>query len=203
MDPIVLMILTVAVNTLFTGLIVSYFVRRLESKLGREDFKYQTKFTDIYSKRMKTLEQLIQKFVTFETALVSFSSGVQIQILSKGQYSDPHQESKIQIMKRKFEDFEEFYKNNRHFLSDTVDERISEIPNNLASIRVVVSMVSDEPLLKSVPIHVMEYLPESIELVGFAGANMTEPAVLLGRLVIEVQNYSEELGKLYKLEAKL
>jgi hypothetical protein len=106
-------------------------------------------------------------------------------------------------MKRKFEDFEEFYKNNRHFLSDTVDERISEIPNNLASIRVVVSMVSDEPLLKSVPIHVMEYLPESIELVGFAGANMTEPAVLLGRLVIEVQNYSEELGKLYKLEAKL
>ena len=204
------LVLTVALNTLFTGLIIGFFVRRLESNLGRKDFEYQTKYAETYTKRGKALETLIQKIVIFENSVLYAAEMLQVFIISKGEIKVDNLESDIKALTPKLEDLQEFYKTNRHFLSNIVKERMSEISNNLTAIRVIVAYIGEEPMIKGngpmmklVPDGLMQYLPEGMDMEVPKGKRLDDPDVLLGKLRIEVQRYSEQLEKLYKLEFNL
>ena len=63
------LILTVILNALFTGVIVSYFNKRLEAKFAKQMFEDQLKFKMIHEKRIETLENLYKKFVVFNKTL--------------------------------------------------------------------------------------------------------------------------------------
>jgi len=70
MDPILLMVLTVAANALVTGIIVFIFQKRMESSIIRKNFEHQVKFSKFYNKSLEVIETLRQKMILFRTVVI-------------------------------------------------------------------------------------------------------------------------------------
>lgn len=65
MDPIVLMILTIATNALVTGVLLFLFQKRIEDRYARRIFDDQLKSKIVHEKRFQTLETLYQMIAKF------------------------------------------------------------------------------------------------------------------------------------------
>ena len=201
MDPIIFLILTVTLNGLVTGVLIFYFQRRIESKLGRQNFEHQTKFSDIYAKRVKALEDIFQKFIALESTLLAMYQNTQAFMELKPKDQKPYADHKG--VQAKFEVFQHSFEVNRLYLSEKAAEVVLGVFVMLVPVKALIGIIASNPLMKSVPSAWMEMLPELGEMKGFEGADLTEPEILLKRLMKEVSMCGVRLENLYEDEVGL
>ena len=198
------LIIAVIVDVILTGLIVFYFQKRLESKLGRENTEHQIRFADLYAKRVKTLEQFYEKYVVFENAIEEMSSNARAFMVVNDQpgqeeiYKRDHQD-----MSTKFEDLRYFYDKNKLFLSSSANEVILDVFIRIVPIQTILSLIAANPTMLSMPDSWMEMLPNLEETEGFKDQDLKNPTVLQKRLTFELARCSGVLETLYESESAL
>ena len=89
-EQVTWLILTVVLNALVTGVIVSYFNNKLASTLGRENFEHQTKFADLYAKRVKALEGIFERFLSLSEVLEQTAQNIQAYKIALSEGTGQH-----------------------------------------------------------------------------------------------------------------
>ena len=69
MDQIIMLVLTVTINALVTGIIVFNFQKRMESTIIKKNFEHQVKFSKFYNKSLEVVDTLRQKTIALGTAI--------------------------------------------------------------------------------------------------------------------------------------
>ena len=105
------LILTVVLNALVTGVIVSYFNKRLETKFAKRLFEDQVKFQRTHQKRAETLEALYPKFRVFSDQLNKLLENAFIE---KNEFvADPEV---LDAIRKNFHSSKEYFEDNKIFL---------------------------------------------------------------------------------------
>lgn len=202
MDPITLMLLTVTLNALVTGVIVYLFQKRIERTFAKENFEYQTKFADIYSKRIKASETIIHKYMAFENSMWLLTDSIRDYINSGVENEINFEEGNKDIMS-KLAELREFYKNNRMFLSKYLSNSMNGALVYASLAQYAVSSVSKDPMIESVPSEWIELFPELPVIPEFEDEDLNKPEWFLYVVSIKLKNISEFLERVYRSEAEL
>jgi hypothetical protein len=196
------LITAVIVDVILTGLIVFYFQKRLESKLGRENTEHQIRFADRYAKRVKTFEEFYQKYIAFENAIGEMSNNAKA-FMDVSRHPDQREVYKRDHddMLSRFEDLMHFYDKNKLLLSSNANVIIINVIDKIIPIQTLVSLIANNPRVNSLPVDWMEMLPRLEEVEQFKDKDMRNPEVLLERLDFELARCEGELETLYESES--
>jgi hypothetical protein len=202
-DPITQILLTVGLNALITGVLVHYLQKSFEQKISIQNFEYQTKFSQIYKKRVETLEVLYQKYVSLYNDLNAMAKeAVLVMIWSVDEESikpSPDYNPDDKRATAKFEDFKAYFEEKRVFLSETINSEIWDI---------VLTSSHAEAIISFILANAKTIADEPKDWLEAFGVELDEETKnkdindILGELVMELLECEERLQGLYKSEAK-
>ena len=212
MNPVELMLLTVLANAIVTGIIVYLIQKRIErsytmqmeefkANLQYSNFEQQTKYKEIYTKRVKALEDIFQKFAAYKTALQRFAIDTKQHIRSKKKYEPSEYEALRDDVMTKLRDFKDFYEKSRLFLSDDAHELIIETLVVVIPLQLVILEIARDLLIITVPDMLVNFLVWLEDIVKFEDVDLNNPKVLLDTLSAELSRLAAELEVLYETEA--
>src|SRR6266496_257075 len=147
MDAPLLALLIIAANTLITY----FLLNRQEKRLAQQNFKYQTRFADLYTKRVRTSEVMIQKYLAFRTAVVRLAGSLHDHINSEGKNPPERLISENEIVKAKISELQEFYIENKLFLSPSLSEDVYGVIVFGVVIDLLFSRIIHDPMVKQLP----------------------------------------------------
>lgn len=193
------LILTVVLNGLVTGIIVVWFGKRLESRLGRQNFEYQTKFTQVHAKRIETLEYLYLKFVK---AAKKFSS-LMVEAFEAYNTIYELEVSKHRDVELEIDDAGKYFLNNRLFLDAKTITEIEGVFDRQTLFRFLIKYI--EAYAKSPSPEQVEHIRYFITQLHLDENMDMEKELETGDLVAVVFNFAgimandvERLEHLYK-----
>jgi len=87
-QQITLLFLTVALNALITGVIVSYFNKRLESRLSKQSYEHQVRFSTTFPKSLEVVATYNQKFHEYWDKFFDYSDNLSVEAEEGDSLSD-------------------------------------------------------------------------------------------------------------------
>lgn len=153
MDPITAIIVTVLANAVVTGVIVYFIQKRVEStfakkleefkaKLQYSSFEEQTKFVQLHTQRVETLQTLYKKFVLFTVTLGDWVRLMAVDGRDKLKIEDGEYEKLSEAASELLEDFMRFFQANRLILTTKLIVEITDIYLKASDTRLLVYFVA-------------------------------------------------------------
>ena len=200
------LILTVVLNGLLTGIIVVWYGKRLESRLGRENFEHQTKFSKTYSQRVEVLETFYRKFLEFSEI---FCDDI-LTILPMGEESkmdvDVFFVRKLETHAEKLLECQGYFKNNRLFLSAGNISEIEEILHRMDTYLILLIIIIGRVTRLGVDADIKDLAHDKrdidLKLSELKAENPNIPTVLY-QMTQEVNASTRILESLYKSTAQV
>ncbi len=199
MDAPLLALLIIAANTLITY----FLLNRQEKRLAQQNFKYQTRFADLYTKRVRTSEVMIQKYLAFRTAVVRLAGSLHDHINSEGKNPPERLISENEIVKAKISELQEFYIENKLFLSPSLSEDVYGVIVFGVVIDLLFSRIIHDPMVKQLPddwIRILTQIPIVPEGESVEGQDVSW---LIQLLVTKLRNLSDHLERVYRFETAI
>jgi hypothetical protein len=147
-DPIGLMLLTVAVNALVTGVLLFIFQKRFESRYAKRQFEDQVKFQRMHEKRVEALENLHKKLSDYTQSLVEAPLFIRIKLRHTSK-SNPGFEITERVMStvEKWKEFIEYFESSIKFLPDIIERQIGDMVNEASDLHMLfLSLIAEHEL---------------------------------------------------------
>jgi hypothetical protein len=205
MDPITLLVVTVVANALVTGVIVYTIQKSIESSYTKKiddhravlqlnNFEQQTKFSNIYAKRLETLESVYRKYLSFADSLAKLISEIEV--------APEFRSVSYEEMTTKFHDVRDYFVENTIFLSDNAQHIIFKTIYESGNLQAVVGLISaNKDRLKGIPESWLNILGDLELIKHFADQDLMKTETVLKLIQSQLNMNVEELRNLYREEA--
>jgi len=203
---------TAILTAAFTGVIVFFLQKRIESSFGEKMealkanlqkslFEHQTKFSTTYQKRVEAIEILYHKFIDLRTHFNRILIDIRKSLESNSEPSLINDDEEFNGFLQKYFDFVGCFANSRLFLSAGEIDEMHTLLNNifhLIELMQVAAMIDNEEITPSYIISINEQIKKS--RLGIQTIDVENPSAtwLFNEIVIGMNNQTDILEKLYK-----